>query len=252
MAKRHKSIGKGGMLPTLLAGAVIGLALPSAGLAVVSAGFDSDTLSDGAYTQFTPATVDPQLAQRVAKVARAKGVRFTPAEINAGKSRSVTVAVRIDDETARAITVGGALQKAAAGKGLGIAQIAPTRYNLGVSRGYQSFAKPIAPITLPSSVSRVSMPDLASFKPREGSAAERPGRFQPRIALEEEGNIGRAPNTLEGLGEQSVDVGGAYRVTRNLDVTAGVRLSQERDGLAPLTDSVQDSQAVYVGTQFRF
>jgi hypothetical protein len=57
---------------------------------------------------------------------------------------------------------------------------------------------------------------------------------------------------LESLGEQTVDLGGAYRVTRNLDVTAGVRLSQDRDRLAPLTDSVQDSQAVYVGTQFRF
>ena len=48
------------------------------------------------------------------------------------------------------------------------------------------------------------------------------------------------------------DVGGAYRVTRNLDVTAGVRYSQDRERLKPLTDGKQDSQAVYVGTQFRF
>ena len=57
---------------------------------------------------------------------------------------------------------------------------------------------------------------------------------------------------LDSLAAQTVDLGGAYRITRNLDVTAGVRLSQERDRLSPITDSVQDSQAVYVGTQFRF
>jgi hypothetical protein len=47
-------------------------------------------------------------------------------------------------------------------------------------------------------------------------------------------------------------VGGAYRVVGNLNVTAGVRLSQESDRLTPLTDGVEDSQAVYVGTQLRF
>jgi hypothetical protein len=31
-----------------------------------------------------------------------------------------------------------------------------------------------------------------------------------------------------------------------------VRYSQERERLRPLTDGKQDSQAVYVGTQFRF
>ena len=38
----------------------------------------------------------------------------------------------------------------------------------------------------------------------------------------------------------------------NLTVTAGVRSSQERERLDPLTNSVQDSQAVYVGTQIKF
>ena len=52
--------------------------------------------------------------------------------------------------------------------------------------------------------------------------------------------------------EDVVDLGGAYSLTRNFDVTAGVRYSQERDRLRPLTDGKKDSQAVYVGTQFRF
>jgi hypothetical protein len=49
-----------------------------------------------------------------------------------------------------------------------------------------------------------------------------------------------------------LDVGGSYSLTKNIAVTAGLRLNNERDRMAPLTDSRQDSQAVYVGTQFRF
>ena len=82
---------------------------------------------------------------------------------------------------------------------------------------------------------------------------EEPSRFGARIALEQEEKSGSAPRTHDALGDQTLDVAGSYRLTRNLDVTAGVRYSQERDRLAPLAESTQqDSQAVYVGTQFRF
>ena len=78
-------------------------------------------------------------------------------------------------------------------------------------------------------------------------------RFAPRIALEAEEKAGSAPLTRDSLGAQSVDVGGSYRLTHNLDVTAGVRYSQERDRLAPAGQrQAEDSQAVYIGTQFRF
>ena len=96
------------------------------------------------------------------------------------------------------------------------------------------------------------MPDLSTFEPARSTAPDEPSRLQPRIALEGEEIAGRSRNTLDALSAQTVDLGGSYSVTRNLDVTAGVRISQERDRLAPLTDSAQDSQAVYVGTQFRF
>ena len=42
------------------------------------------------------------------------------------------------------------------------------------------------------------------------------------------------------------------RLTRNINVTAGVRSTSERDRLAPLSDGRKDNQAVYVGTQFKF
>jgi hypothetical protein len=50
----------------------------------------------------------------------------------------------------------------------------------------------------------------------------------------------------------SVGVGGSYRIARNIDVTGGVRYKIQRDRLEPLADQRRDSQAVYVGTAFRF
>ncbi|MEO0644299.1 MAG: hypothetical protein AAFY47_12925, partial [Pseudomonadota bacterium] len=83
-------------------------------------------------------------------------------------------------------------------------------------------------------------------------AEDKPSRLQPRIELEDERLTGRSVNTLDDLGAQTVDVGGSFRISPKVDVTAGVRLSQERERLDPLTNSVQDSQAVYVGTQIKF
>lgn len=256
MAKPDKMAGFGKVAVALVVSAGIAIALPSAGFAL---GSKDGAAAFGAteFATFTPATVDPALAQRVAASVRAKGLdfSFTPASNVGGREKTITVAVRVDDQTARAISVRSAIssvqsQQASARS----VTVAPTRYNLGVARGYQGFAK--AQADLPAgirsdSLGNVAMPDLAEFKPAEGLRSE-PSRFKSRIALEQDKKLGSAPRTYEGLGGQTLDLGGAYSVTKNLDVTAGLRLSQERDRLAPLTDNVQDSQAVYVGTQFRF
>ena len=138
-------------------------------------------------------------------------------------------------------------------------RVVPGGFNLGVARGYESFAPKVAPklagaIVAPE-IKKFDMPDLAAFaagKAKNRTATGYAPRFAPRVALDETAKPGRAPRTLEGQGDYSVDVGGSYRVARNLAVTAGVRYSTERDRVAPLTDATQDSQAVYVGTQFRF
>lgn len=253
MSGSRNTTRKGGFAPALLSAACLALAIPSAGLALVDLeGGETAASVPARFAPFTPASVDPQLARRVARQVAARGqtLRFTPAGPAKPLDRTVTVAVRVDEETARAISFRTALASMAGepGTGPGATAITATRYNLGIARGYQSFAK--AP-SLSESVRDLDMPDLASFKPAEG-VSEEPSRFQPRIVFERDRSLGRSPRTLDALGEQSVDLGGAYRVTRNLDVTAGVRLSQDRDRLAPLTDMEQDSQAVYVGTQFRF
>ena len=268
MAARRTTAGKHGskrgLAPAVLAAAVMALALPGAGLAV-GAAQQSGSFVSSDFAPFTPANVDPQLARRVAADLRENNIRFTPAGGPAGSDRTITVAVRVDDATARAITIRSAAETVRAKPGIAAIALDEGRFNLGISRGYRSFAATenasaassvglaSGKARLPSSIRNVAMPDLSEYRPSEGAKGGKPSRFQPRIALEtEEGRAGRTPRTLDALGEQSVDVGGAYRISRNLDVTAGVRISQERDRLAPLTDEVQDSQAVYVGTQIRF
>ena len=232
----------------LITGAVILLALPSAVLAF-SADFapgGSGLAEDSKISAFTPAAVDPRLARQITVASLPKGqvFRFTPAGISTRSNRSVTVAVRVDAATARAITVRAPLGEAPVVTGLTPLRIAPTAYSLGVARGNQGF-------TLPAEIRRIDMPDLAAFRPSPG-AKDQPSRFNPRLSLDAREKAGRSPRTLEAGGEQTVDLGGSYRLGKNLDVTAGVRYQQERDRLTPLTDGKQDSQAVYVGTQFRF
>lgn len=260
-----------GKMPLLLCAAGLAFGIPSAGLAVVSFANPQAQISQSVRAVFTPASVDPQLARRVAEQVQSRGFRFTPANTQPLGDRTVTVAVRVNEETAQAISVRSAVDaaKAAPGNRAAIAAIEPTRYNLGIARGYKSFARPIvdtserlntrintrvsaSAITLPETVRRLEAPDLSAFEPGKGSAPAKPSRFKPRIELADKDKAGRAEGTLQGQGSQSLDVGGSYRVAKNLDVTAGVRINQENDRLVPLSDNVQDNQAVYVGTQFKF
>lgn len=243
---------KGGasMAAMLLCGAVSLLALPSAVLAF-GGGFPAlpelpaTIAANGA---FVPAQVDPRLSRSITVRALSKGklFRFTPAATPSRVDSSVvTVAVRLNGNLS-----GLAMRRAApievSGPGAGV-PIAPTAYSLGATRGYRSFAQNSAPA---QTFRQMEMPDLASYRPKPGAAPDS-SRFAPRIALDEREKTGRSPRTFE-QSDQQVDLGGAYRVTRNLDVTAGVRVTSDRDRLRPITDGRQDSQAVYVGTQFRF
>lgn len=241
----------GGTAGTAALGALVLAALPSAGLALDSLRDIRPDSVSGNVT-FTPATVDPQVA-RLLGDARAQGkmIRFTPAGLAERPNRSVTVAVRVDQDVARAIQVRSAIASAQdqVATAPGVLRIAPARYNLGISRGYESFAQPQV---IDHKLTNNDIPDISTFRPSPGAKPDE-SRFAPRIALEQEEKTGSARMTRDALGSQSVDFGGSYRLTRNLDLTAGVRYEQDRNRLAPLADpKEQDSQAVYVGTQFRF
>ena len=247
-------------LPAALALAGMVLAVPVAGTAAVGSLIPANTAFSDGYVPFTPANIDPALARKVAETLGIDGLRFTPAPRAPRGERLVTMAVRVDRATARSLTVTRSLADANGGMGPGkmgglaaAPLIAPTRYNLGSARGFQTFAA--APAAkgqaLPGGMRDIAMADLSAYRLDPG-APEKPSRFQPKIAFEDENPAGRSPRTLGAAGEQSVEVGGAYRVLKNLDVTAGVRVSQDRNRIAPLTDNVADDKAVYVGTQFKF
>lgn len=246
MAKAQRS------LPLYALCAALGLAVPSAGLALAGDFAPAGTrvsLDALGLGMFTPASVDPDLAARVADKARKRGIQFTPASTPPmSGARTVTVAVRVDDDTARAITVRKAVE-AVPGRGLGLAGLDASKFQLGAARGYQSFARTV---DLSASVRSLPMPDLAQFKSSAPKSGEQPSRLQPRIELEDREIAGRSPNTLDSVAQQTVGVGGSYRLSPNMNVMAGVRYSQERERLDPLTNSVKDSQAVYVGTQIKF
>lgn len=235
------------------AGAVaLALALPSSVVAIGLIDSDSTYSDLGNAVPFTPASADPQLVRLMQERSGGKLplMRFTPASSGAEPAgRSVTVAVRVDQQFAQALAnrsvADAGAEKSLAARGL---PVASTRYNLGLARGYSSFAR--AP-EISSTLSRAEIPDLSEFDQGD-SAPARPSRFAARIELEQEMPAARSAEAVERPGDQRLDVAGSYRLTRNLDVTAGVRYEQDRE-LRPLPDiEAQDSQAVYIGTQFRF
>ncbi len=124
--------------------------------------------------------------------------------------------------------------------------ITPTAYNLGVSVGWKSFALSgdVAKVEgggLPGGREAAEIGlsyNLKKFTGRVEVGAERTDAAQLRVVPQEN--------------SYSVGVGGSYRLTRNLDVTGGVRYKIQRDRLEPLADERRDSQAVYIGTAFRF
>jgi hypothetical protein len=241
--------GKGGAASSfLIAATVCLLALPSAVLAFTAKfSVDEEDLPAAQAEAETPPSSAFTRALAIRSLAKGKLFPFTPAGISNQAVRSVTVAVRVDPASARAITVQGrkvAIQDTDPGH----LRIAPTGFSLGISRGYRNFTDSIAPT--PPRSSAIDLPDLRKYSLAPSSSPEN-SRFSPRMSMDDKPTTGRAPRTFGSDGSE-VDLGGAYRVTKNLNVTAGVRYSQERERLTPLTDGKQDSQAVYVGTQFSF
>jgi hypothetical protein len=237
----------------LLSCAVVALALPSAVLAFSSAimvrPVEEPEAQAPANVLRAP-RVDPHLAEAISlrMLPKGQGFQFTPAGTATRPDRSITVAVRVDSGSARAISLRKGLE-AAPTLGASTLRIAPTAFNLGVSRGYQSFGSTAA---LVPENRKLEMPDLSTFRLGAAKTSGGPSRFSTRLSVDELEKTGRAPGTFETAGQPTVDLGGSYRVTGNLNVTAGVRYSADRDRIAPLTDGKQDSQAVYLGTQFRF
>ena len=188
---------------------------------------------------FTPAAADPRLAALFARSGLAEdGFRFTPAQTRNG-GRAITVAVRArSTRTAEPRAVAAAAPIAVG--------LAPIAYNLGVAVGWKRFA-------VQGDVKRVD----AGLRPGSREAFDvgvsySGTRFGAQVKAAADRPLEGAPRMIEDMPSYSLDLGGSYKLTRNLDVTAGVRYRTDRERLARLADDRRDSQAVYVGTAFRF
>ena len=186
---------------------------------------------------FTPAAADPRLAAAFARGGLdTRGLRFTPAE--AKRDRAVTVAVR-----ARSNRVDPVRPTAPAEPGIGLAPIA---YNLGVAVGWRRFG-------IAGDVKRVDMAGRPGGREAADVTVTYAGdRAVARVKAVADRPFAAVAPQVDDQRSYSLDVGGSYRLTRNVDVTAGLRYRTERDRLVRLDDNRRDSQAVYVGTAFRF
>lgn len=231
----------GGLIGTAAAAALFASPALSASVAADRA----ESLSS-LYGQFTPATGDPRLIERYAKVSEEakREFRFTPVVArSADGSRAITVVVRSPAGTLRPTQsiIADSLLPEHKAKPLAIA---PVAYDLGKSVGFTKFAMP----TSDTKVDLAAIPQVA--KPQNTTQGK--SRFSTELRVGKDGAIDRSPRTLNPDDSVSVDLNTGYDVSRRLKVTAGVRIKQENDRLSPLADDRRDSQAVYVGTRFKF
>jgi len=195
----------------------------------------------GSIGSFTPVTNDKRLARAYAQAvtnARSQGFRFTPTIGSLSGRRSITIVVRapepgsdIDLRTGPSSSIG----------------LGPVAYNLGAARGLSRFA---AEATASHEADPL-VPAPALTLPR-GFTIERPKRLSTKGAAEDQPAMDAAALALTGEKNYAVDVNSSYSLTRNLDVTAGIRYRDRQMRMGALTDDARDSQAVYLGTTFKF
>jgi hypothetical protein len=190
---------------------------------------------------FTPAAADPRLAAAFAGRGVVGGTfRFTPSS-SSNRSKAVQVAVR-----ARVATPAQARRSAVEPTPSALTSLAPTAYNLGVAIGWKRFA-------LSGDVAKID----GGLLPLNRESAELGlsyslHRFTGRVKVAAERNDGRPLQLIPQENAVSFDVGGSYTIAHNFDVTGGLRYRIQHDRLQSLADERRDSQAVYVGTAFRF
>jgi hypothetical protein len=189
---------------------------------------------------FTPAVADQRLAAEFARRGLQPGsFRFTPSAASADKSKAVRVAVRARTATPAAAAVREPSATA-------VTAITPAAYNLGLSVGWKRFA-------ISGDVAKVEGGPLPGGREAaEVGISYSLKKFTGRVSAGADRRDGTMARLDPVESSYSVDVGGSYRLTRNLDVTGGVRYKIQNDRLEPLADERRDSQAVYIGTAFRF
>jgi hypothetical protein len=189
---------------------------------------------------FTPAVANPRLAAEFARRGlQPQSFSFTPPSASPDRSKAVRVAVR-------ARTAAPAASAAREPSATAVTAITPTAYNLGLSVGWKRFA-------LSGDVARLQGGTLPGGRETAQVGLSYEGKgFTGRVSANAERADGGVPRITGPDQSYAVDVGGSYSIARNISVTGGVRYKIDRDRLQPLADDRRDSQAVYIGTAFRF
>ncbi len=189
---------------------------------------------------FTPASADPRLAAAFAgRGAATESFKFTPAAAK-GRPSQIRVAVR-----ARGLAPAPRRPVDAAAAAMANS-LTPASFSLGASVGWKRFA-------LAGDVAKVTSPDpaIGSRDSAVVGVSYNLKKFTGRVALGSERGNGRIA-ALSQPDNVSVDVGAAYNLSRRIAVTGGVRYRVDQDRVSTLDDQRRDSQAVYVGTAFKF
>lgn len=191
---------------------------------------------------FAPVTADPRQAamfDRVGGSFAEPSFRFTPS--GGTSKRAVTVAIR-----ARANRPNGTAGAMVAANPSAIyAGLAPSAYSLGASLGWKHFA-------LSGDFAKIdggAVPDSRELA--DIGVSYSGSKWSTRLLFGAE----RATGTTSIAGPDealSVDLGGSYSLTRNLELSGGLRYKSQRERLDMQSDQRRDSQAIYIGTAFRF
>lgn len=191
---------------------------------------------------FAPAAADPRqtaLFDRVGGSFAEPNFRFTPSGGNS--KRAVTVAIRA--RANRPNTVPGTM--VVASPSAIYAGLAPSAYSLGASLGWKHFA-------LSGDFSRIdggAVPDTRELA--DIGVSYSGSKWSTRLLFGAERATGKT--NIAGPDEAlSVDLGGSYSLTRNLELSGGLRYKSQRERLDMQSDQRRDSQAIYIGTAFRF
>ena len=200
-------------------------------------------LSFDPVSSFTPANADPKLAAALAgKNLALDDFKFTPAPAK-GRPSQVRVAIR-----ARVLAPSETRLAEGSAPTTAINALTPTGYNLGVAVGWHRFA-------VSGDVAKVKSADPA-LAGREsavlGVSYSLSNSLSTRVAVGTERTTGNPVAALRRGDNVSLDAGASYSLSRHVAVTGGVRYNIERDRLSTLQDERRDSQAVYVGTAFKF
>jgi hypothetical protein len=191
-------------------------------------------------SSFTPANGDPRLAAAFAnKPLSLTDFKFTPAAAK-GRPSQLRVAIRA--------RVGTPTVQAAAATAPAFTALTPASYNLGLAVGWKRFG--------------VSG-DVAQTKPTDQALGGRESavvgvsyslnnKLSTRVAVGAERATGNPLAALRKGDNVSLDAGASFSLSKRFDLTGGVRYEVDRDKLATLKDERRDSQAVYIGTAFKF